>query len=29
MIYILRHCKANGQDQHANLTVDGQLCAEQ
>ncbi len=29
MIYILRHCKAIGQDKHANLTEDGQLCAEQ
>lgn len=29
MIYILRHCKAICQDKHANLTEDGQLCAEQ
>ncbi|HAL09282.1 MAG TPA: histidine phosphatase family protein [Staphylococcus sp.] len=29
MIYVLRHCKANGQDINAQLTPEGQLTAKQ
>lgn len=28
MIYVLRHCKANGQDINAQLTPEGQLAAK-